>query len=143
MRWEYKGIFSLELPEDWSVVEGQDGIIEVRPATANGTVHFSVLKRDIGGPVKPGEASSVVVYFAQGQGAADVAVSEREVPGGRAAHAAFETRRDNLRLAWEVEARVWPERAIRCSLCYDGDDRNLRKLALALFESVRPDTAAA
>ena len=75
MRWLWQGIFSIEVPEGWRVVESED-LIEIAPPQPVGAAHVSVLKRGRNGPVGHGEATALVSDFAHKQEAEPAALSE-------------------------------------------------------------------
>jgi hypothetical protein len=140
MRWLWKGIFSLEVPEGWHVVETGD-LIEITPPQPVGAAHISVLRRGRNGPIAYGEASELVSNFAHKQGGEAADLSEEAEESHWTARAEFETTDQTGELRWDVEAHVWDERALVCSFCHDGLNEGIRRAALEMFRSIAPSMA--
>ena len=137
MRRLWQGIFSIDVPKDWRLIETRD-LIEITPPEPVGAVHISVLKRKRNGPVIEGEASELAANFAHKQGGEPNDLSERAEESRRVARAGFETTDREGALYWNVEAHVWDERALVCSFCHDGLNDKLQRAALEMFRSIEP-----
>ena len=139
MRWVWDGVFSVDIPEGWKVNEDGD-LIEIVPPEPVGAVHISVLRRKREGAVRAGEASELAANFAERQGGAGVKPAERAEGHQRIATLEFETEIENApdRLHWDVQVRVWNERALICSFCHDGRHMAVLSAASAMFSSIQP-----
>jgi hypothetical protein len=125
----------MDVPDGWEVHE-REGIIEVVPPVPTGAVHISVLRRTMPDEVKTGEPTAVVENFARKQGVQNPTVTESVIAGEHVAQGRFESADGRGRYSWEVEARVWPRRALICSLSFDGKDETLRHRARRMFQSI-------
>lgn len=137
MRWSWEGFFSLDMPDDWSVNQSNE-IIEFRPPVQSGAVHISVLRRTAAGHVREGEARRLLEEFASLQQGDGLSVSEEACAGGRVAHGSFRSEGDGVALFWEAQTIVWVAYVLRCSLCYDGKNDELRRQALEVFRTIEP-----
>lgn len=125
----------MDVPEEWKVRE--DGsVIEIEPPVPNGAVHISVLRRDLPHDVQPGEATRLVQDFARHQGILAPQIFEQLEDDQYVAKSRFEIADSKGRYSWDVQAKVWPRRALICSLCSDGKDDTLRHRARQMFSSV-------
>lgn len=135
MRWIWENTFSMDVPDEWKVRE--DGsVIEIEPPVPNGAVHISVLRRDLPHGVESGEASQLARDFARRQGITAPRIVERVEGDQHVAESHFETADSKGHYAWVVQAKVWPQRALVCSLCSDGKDDTLQRRARHMFNSV-------
>jgi hypothetical protein len=137
MHWVWQDIFSLDIPERWDLRQ-KESLIEITPPEPVGVVHISVLKRTRVGSVRKGEAKELVSDFTRKQGVENCKVSETGLSSHAIAQTNFETSDDQGSLYWHVEAHVWQERALVCSLCFDGINTQFQREALAMLRSIAP-----
>lgn len=139
MRWQWKGIFSVDVPDDWEVRELGGGLVEIVPPEPFGAAEISVVKRHAAGPVKRGEAAELGRSFALAQGARQLtAVREHSHEGGLLAQASFTSTDPEGDVHWELVAIVSTERAFLCTYCHDGSHEDLKSKAILMFMSLKP-----
>lgn len=137
-RWAWPGILSLEIPEGWRVDQA-DELIEVTPPDRSGAAHITVLRRSRVGPVTEGEAQELAENFSRRQGVDAPAGSEFLVAGSRVSQMRFDSSNGDRMLHWEVEAHVWPDRALICTYCGEIRPDPSRDRALAMFATISRD----
>lgn len=136
-RWEWKGHFSLMVPDGWTVQE-RENVVELLPPEPVGAITISVLRRTAEGHVKSGEATALVSSFVRGRADADVPVRETRTGGEVTASAAFHQSEVGEVTSWLVEARVWASRALLVTCCYSVASPATGEAAREVFASIQP-----
>jgi hypothetical protein len=132
-RWAWGGVFSIDVPSSWRVVD-RDDRIELVPADDTGTAQISIVNRDPPRPVAEREASYFAEDLAQRKGA-PTGLRATEVADGdhRIARLAFRSQREEL--DWEIGIRSWPERMLVFTFFYNGSSARAKE-AMAIFDSI-------
>lgn len=135
-RWSWPGLFSADIPETWDVHELGD-LLEFVPPAPVGAAQISVLRRTKSSAVENGEAAELARDFAEKQGAEALeGLSEQRRGDSLVASARFSTLDVEGQLFWDVEIVMWRDRALRCTYCHAGTDKETRTSALGIFESI-------
>jgi hypothetical protein len=127
----------MEVPDNWLRSES-DGLIELQPPSPVGAIHMRVLTRTRDSAVRQGEAALLAADFARKQGAAVGTDRERTANGQLIASLSFVDTDASGPRYWDVQVRVWRERALVCSYCHDGLHVPERQQALAILSSIIP-----
>ena len=132
-RWTWGGVFSIDVPSTWRVVD-RDDRIELVPADDTGTAQISVVNRDPPRLVAEREASYFAEDLAQRKGA-PTGMRATEAPHGdhRIARMAF--RSEGEELDWEIGIRSWPERMLVFTFFHNGSSARAGE-AMAIFDSI-------
>ena len=132
-RWAWGGVFSLDVPSSWRVVD-REGLIELVPEDGSGTAQISVVNRDPPRPVAEREASYFAEDLAQRQGApTGLRAAEVVADDQRIARLAFHSQRQEL--DWEVGIRSWPERMLVFTFRHNGSTARAEE-AMTIFDSI-------
>jgi hypothetical protein len=140
MRWVWKEIFSMEIPESWNIKDLGD-LIEIIPPEPVGAAHISILRRKKSDDVNDEEPTIILKNFAHKQGFRILDNDIRRI-ALNIRRASFKTEDKQGHLCWIVYVHVWRTRAVLCSYCYDCKEHSLCDQAEQMFDSIQPEKAA-
>ena len=136
MRYRWEGRLTVDVPEDWEVVEPGD-LIEILPPDGTGALHISLYNRERTEPPTEAEARSLLEWFCRSKGGQPDFVIESR-PDETRASCRFEILDDDDVVGWKAIAIVWIHRAVLAT--YNGElSTKAASRAEVVLESIRPD----
>jgi hypothetical protein len=136
--WVWPGLFAIDVPDDWSVVETDGGIVEVVPPTRGSACHISAAGRSRLEPPTLTEAEALVRRLLPSSRSYEPVISVQEFPDHLLAATSLLVEADGDPSRWEVGVRLSHDRVISWSFTDDGQQDRDHTQALAIAASLRP-----